>query len=273
MGTEAESKKRPAAELPDTVILFDIAMANMSFEEACTRIEARVASGEPGYVVTPNVDHVCLCHRSDEFRETYRHAFLRLPDGVPIMWTSRLAGVPLRRKLSGSDLLPRLCARAAEGGFSVFFLGGAPGTADKTAEILTRRHPSLKVAGTDCPNFGFEKDPEALRRTIDRVRSAQPGVCFVALGSPKQELWMMRHYAELEVPVCIGVGATFDFISGRVRRAPAAVQNMGLEWFWRLMQEPRRLWRRYLVHDTIFLKLVWNELRKDYRSHFPESQT
>lgn len=245
-----------------SIALFGITISRVTFDGLCARVSEWIAAGAPGFVVTPNVQHVCLCHRNDAFRDTYRAARLALPDGVPIMWAARLFGHPLPQKLSGSDMVPRISAYAAERGHSVYFLGGAPGSAERTAEILCARHPALRVAGIDCPDFGFELHRESNRAVIERVRAAAPDICFIALGSPKQELWMHKHFEELGVPVCFGVGAAFDMMSGRIRRAPHWVQNVGLEWLWRLVQEPRRLWRRYLVEDLVFFKLLWREFRR-----------
>lgn len=243
----------------DTVEMFGMAISNVTFEEVCGRIAQRVARRDPGFVVTPNVNHVCLNHRDPAFREAYREAFLALPDGKPVMWASRLFGVPLQQKLSGSDMVPRLTRFAAGRGFSVFFFGGSPGTAERAAEILQRENPGLRVAGCHFPPFGFETDPELSAAAVEAVRAAAPDICFVALGSPKQELWMRDRHRECGVPVCIGVGASFDFISGRIRRAPRWLQEIGFEWLWRLIMEPRRLWRRYLVEDSFFLLLLWRE--------------
>lgn len=243
----------------DSVEMFGMSISNVTFEEVCARIAHRVARHDPGFIVTPNVNHVCLNHRDEIFREAYRNAFLALPDGKPVMWASWLFGVPLQQKLSGSDMVPRLTRFAAERGYSVYFLGGSAGTAERAAEILARDNPGLRVAGCHFPPFGFEKDPEASRAAIDAVRDARPDICFVALGSPKQELWMNDCHRLCDVPVSIGVGASFDFISGRIRRAPRWLQEAGFEWLWRLAMEPRRLWRRYLIQDSVFLKLLWQE--------------
>lgn len=178
------------------------------------------------------------------------------------MWASWVLGKPLRQKLSGSDLVPILCEFAAARGYSVYFLGGAPGTAESSARRLQARFQPLRVAGIDCPKYGFEQDPKTDQAVADRLRSAGPDICFIALGSPKQEFFMQRHRENAGVPVLIGVGGAFDFVSGRVRRAPRFVQSMGFEWLWRLCQEPRRLWHRYLVEDLLIFRLFWRELRK-----------
>jgi len=230
----------------------------------------RVQARTPGYIVTPNVNHVCLLQRDAAFREAYTSAFLALPDGVPIMWAARLFGRPLPQKLSGSDLVPELTAFAAQSGMSVYFLGGLPGSAEKAVARLQQQHPALQVAGVYCPPFGFERDPDALELTLARVDAAKPDLCFIALGSPKQELFMHRYHRRMGATVCVGVGAAFDMLSGRVQRAPRWLQASGMEWLWRLAQEPRRLWRRYLVEDTLFFRLLWREWLRQRRARLPE---
>jgi len=244
-----------------TIEMFGLRISNVDYGELCDCLDAWIAEGTPGYIVTPNVDHVCKYHRDAAFRRAYDGAFLLLADGMPIIWASHLLRRPLKQKLSGSDLVPQLAGHCAERGHGVYFLGGSAGTAQRSAEILKARHPGLDVRGVDCPPLGFEQDAALDAGVLERLRDAQPAICFVALGSPKQELWLHGHVRDSGVPVVIGVGATFDFIAGTVRRAPRWVQRLGLEWLWRLAHEPRRLWRRYLVEDALFFKLLWRELR------------
>ena len=228
----------------------------------CIQISQRV----PGYIVTPNIDHVCLYHTSEEFRDVYRNALLSLPDGTPLLWAGRILNTPLREKLSGSDMIYHLSEFAAKKGFGVYLLGAAEGVADEAARRLAALYPGLVVAGTDSPPLGFEKDPELNDRVVQRVADSNADICFVALGSPKQEVWMRQNSSRSRVPVMIGVGASFDFVAGRVKRAPRWMQRTGLEWFWRLCQEPRRLWRRYLVYDTLFFWLLGRHVATRFRA-------
>jgi N-acetylglucosaminyldiphosphoundecaprenol N-acetyl-beta-D-mannosaminyltransferase len=164
-------------------------------------------------------------------------------------------------RVSGSDLAFPLLGRAARRGWRTYLLGGAPGVAEEAARRLRARLPSLVVAGTDAPRITLEPgDPEG-EAALARLRAARPDLVLVALGAPKQELWIHRHRAALGPAVAVGVGATLDFLSGRVRRAPRWVSRAGLEWLWRLGREPRRLWRRYLVQDPAFAAILWRELR------------
>jgi len=227
----------------------------------CIQISERL----PGYIVTPNIDHVCCYHTSEEFRDAYRHALLSLPDSTPLLWAGRILNIPLREKLSGSDMIYRLSEFAAKKRFRVYFLGAAEGVADEAARRLAALYPGLVVAGTDSPPLGFEKDPALNDRVVQRVADSNADICFVALGSPKQEVWMRQNSSRSRVPVMIGVGASFDFVAGRVKRAPVWMQRTGLEWFWRLCHEPRRLWRRYLVYDTLFFWLLGRHVATRFR--------
>jgi N-acetylglucosaminyldiphosphoundecaprenol N-acetyl-beta-D-mannosaminyltransferase len=255
----------PKSTAWESVELFNIRFSKVTLDQVKAILTERIRSRVPGYVVTPNVDHVCMCYHEPMFRESYERAFLRLTDGKPVLWASRLFGEDIPEKLSGSDLLPKLCGWAAEQGYSVFFLGGTPGTADRSAEILKQRHPGLRIAGVNCPPFGFEKHPVQIQAVIEHVRAARPDICFLGLGSPKQELLMSHYRDALRVPVLIGIGGSFDFVSGRTRRAPEWVQNLGFEWMWRLSMEPKRLWRRYLVDDIVFFKLIYLEFSRRLR--------
>lgn len=242
--------------------LLGVQIDDLTMDEALERIGALIERRTPpAYVVTPNVDHVVKLQDDVEFRAVYAGADLVLCDGVPLLWASRLLRRPLKAKVSGSDLFVAFPALAARRGWRPFFLGGRPGAAERAAAILAAREPGFSVAGTYAPPFGFERDPVEDQRAVDLVRAARPDVLFVGLGAPKQEKWIHRHLHALGVPVSIGVGVSFEFVSGDVRRAPRWMQRAGLEWSWRLAMEPRKLWRRYLVEDARFLRLVARELR------------
>ncbi|MBD0319825.1 MAG: WecB/TagA/CpsF family glycosyltransferase [Gemmatimonadetes bacterium] len=224
--------------------------------EAVRRIVERARSGGPPvHVVTPNAHHVALLQDSEAFRAIYRTAWLSLPDGMSLVWASRLLGTPLPEKVSGIDLFQEVCAAVAGTGLRIFLLGGRPGAADEAVRVMEARHPGLRIAGTHCPPLGFEDDPREAALAIHAVREAAPHILFVALGAPKQELWMYENRERLGVPVSLGVGATFDFVAGMIRRAPRWMQESGLEWVYRATTEPRRLGKRYLVTTPRFIWL------------------
>ncbi|MCC6694558.1 MAG: WecB/TagA/CpsF family glycosyltransferase [Candidatus Hydrogenedentes bacterium] len=233
--------------------------SSVSLDEVFRAVTRQIEAREPGYIVTPNVDHVCEYQINEAFRRAYQNAFLVLADGVPVIWASRLCGSPIKEKISGSDLVYLLSEYAALKGYSIFFLGAEPGVAARAAEILRQRFPGFTIAGAYSPPFGFEKDPEEERKTVAMIRDAAPDICYVALGSPKGDVWNYRQCENTGVPVHVGVGASLDFVVGKVRRAPRWMQRTGLEWTWRLALEPRRLATRYLVKDLRFLPLLLRE--------------
>ena len=251
-----ESRRVHARSGVTTIDLCGVPVNSLTVRGFLRSVCIQISQRLPGYIVTPNIDHVCRCHTSDEFRDAYQHALLSLPDGKPLVWASRLLNTPLREKLSGSDMIYRLSEFGATRGFSVYFLGAAEGVAAEAAGRLQAMYPGLRVAGIDSPPPGFERQPEVNEQIVQRVADSEADICFVALGSPKQEIWMHHNYSRCRVPIMIGVGASFDFVAGRVKRAPVWMQRSGLEWLWRLCQEPRRLWRRYLVYDMLFFWLL-----------------
>ena len=247
------------------VPLFGISMSNITFDDLIALMAHRITTREPGYIVTPNVDHICRYQRDERFRNAYANAFLTIPDGVPILWASKLLGKPLKEKLSGSDLVPMLAEEFAERGYSVFFLGAKEGVAQEAADRLCKRFPALRVAGVYAPPMNFGVDNTLNDETLRRLKEAAPDICFVALGSPKQEYWMHDCASRSGVPVMLGIGAGLDFIAGVSQRAPRWVQRCGLEWFWRLVHEPRRLWKRYLIEDQLFVVLLAREIAGRFR--------
>jgi N-acetylglucosaminyldiphosphoundecaprenol N-acetyl-beta-D-mannosaminyltransferase len=210
-------------------------------------------SGHGRYVCTPNVDYVFRARSDEAFREAIEGADLRVPDGMWIVRASRIAGRPLRTTVTGRLLLPRWAERCRDAGWSLGMLGAGPGVADAAARRLRARLPGLRITHAITPPMGFEVGSELDREILARLVADPPDLLFVALGAPKQELWMLRHRDELPTTLMIGVGAAFDIEAGRFRRSPDWATRLGLEWLVRLAQEPRRLWRRYLVDDPWIL--------------------
>ncbi|MBI4782349.1 MAG: WecB/TagA/CpsF family glycosyltransferase [Oscillatoriophycideae cyanobacterium NC_groundwater_1537_Pr4_S-0.65um_50_18] len=215
-----------------------------------------LSSSQPEYVVTPNAHHVIMLQKDAEFQKIYRDAFLSVPDGVPLLWAAKFLDTPLSDRVNGTDLFENLCAIAAEKDLKVFFLGGRPGAAEKVKETLQARHPALKVVGTCCPPYGFESQPDELEQINSKIRAAAPHILFVGLGAPKQEKWTYANYQELGVPISVSIGVSFELVADMVKRAPVLMQKMGLEWLFRLLVEPRRLWQRYIIGNPHFIWLV-----------------
>jgi N-acetylglucosaminyldiphosphoundecaprenol N-acetyl-beta-D-mannosaminyltransferase len=266
-GTMAETRAASPAGVTagncagKTVDLFGLRFDNLTWGDVCLEVARRVRERDLGYIVTPNVDHLCMLRRSERFRQVYAGAAMVLADGVPVIFASSLLGKPLKAKLSGSDMVPVLCEAAAREGFSVFFLGAAPGVAERAARNLREHFPGLDVAGCYSPPMGFDTDPAQNEEAVRRVRESGAAVCLVAIGAPRQEYWMQANQRATGVPVMAGIGAALDFVAGEKRRAPLWMQRAGLEWVHRLLSEPRRLWKRYLVDDLAFLPILLAEWR------------
>jgi N-acetylglucosaminyldiphosphoundecaprenol N-acetyl-beta-D-mannosaminyltransferase len=188
-------------------------------------------------------------------RAAYSRANLALADGMPLLWAARLIGERLPEKVSGSDFVPTVLELAAQRGWRVYFLGGQPGVAALARDKLRESLPGLKVVGIDAPKIDANDLLEGSASILSRVRVARPDVVLVALGAPKQEIWIDLVRDDLRPAVMIAVGASLDFMAGTVPRAPRWVSKVGLEWLFRLSREPRRLWRRYLLHDPKFLAI------------------
>lgn len=211
----------------------------------------RARAGRPGHVVTSNLDFLYQAHRDPEMHRIHVEADLVVPDGMPLVWLSRLLGPALRRRVAGSDLVPLLAEAARDHGLSVFAVGAGPGVAERALRVLQERYPGLRVAGWDAPPAApvHGLDDEALVR---RLEAARPDLLFVAFGAPKQEKWIRLHADRVRAPVMIGVGGSLDFLVGAQLRAPRWTHRLGLEWLWRLLSQPRRLFRRYR-DDFLFL--------------------
>ncbi len=245
----------------DRVRLGQLPLDPLTFPEALDAIEALARKGEGGSVFTPNVDHFVLAEEDPRFRAAYQAASLSLVDGTPVLWACRLLGLPIQEKVSGSDLTVPLAERAAARGLRLFFLGGAGGVAEKAAAILRSRFPALDVAGMASPSVDMSEAPSAREPIYESIRRTRPDLLLVALGTPKGELFAHEAREAVRPAVVLSVGASLDFIAGTARRAPRLLSTLGLEWLFRLAQEPKRLWRRYLVRDPQFALIVLRALR------------
>jgi N-acetylglucosaminyldiphosphoundecaprenol N-acetyl-beta-D-mannosaminyltransferase len=205
-------------------------------------------------LVTANAQFYVLAENSRRFRECLREADYICADGMPIVWACNFFGEGRVPRIAGVDLIERVCQRGAAQRLRVFLLGGRPEAASETADILRKRYPGIQIVGVDCPPFGFERRAQSLQNVLDHIAIARPHVIFVGLGAPKQELLIRNHIRPLQIPLAVGIGGSFEILSGKLDRAPIWMQSIGLEWAYRLCQEPARLWRRYLIGNTQF---VW----------------
>jgi N-acetylglucosaminyldiphosphoundecaprenol N-acetyl-beta-D-mannosaminyltransferase len=227
----------------------------VSMAEAVDLIARRASSGRGGFVLTPNLDHVALSRRDPQVIAAYRRVFLALADGMPLVALSKLLRLPVREKVSGSDLFEPLMARCARDGLPVFFMGATPEACQVADQRLRASYPHIRIAGHDSSMFDPEANPEGVAAALRRARDSGARVIVVCLPS-KKTLLLSRFEDEYRPAVGIGAGAALSFYVGEVRRAPSWVSRVGLEWLYRLVQEPGRLWRRYLVEDMVALPIL-----------------
>jgi N-acetylglucosaminyldiphosphoundecaprenol N-acetyl-beta-D-mannosaminyltransferase len=224
---------------------------------------AELGAGRGGWLVTANLDFLRRHVKDRAAREVYAAADLRVADGMPLVWASRLRGTPLPERVAGSSLVEPLCARAAKEGRRVYLLGGEPEANAIAAQRLMERCPGLVIAGRSAPDVSAEPTAEELKALRTELIAAAPDLVLVAFGSPKQERVIAALKPSLPQAWWIGVGISLSFLAGRVARAPVLVQRLGLEWLHRLAQEPRRLFRRYIIDDIPFAFELFGRAARD----------
>ena len=234
----------------------NIEIDNLTMDKALNAIDDLIIKNKNAYVVTPNVDHIVQLEAGGELCEVYKSADLILTDGKPLLWIAKWYGTPIQEKISGSDLFPRLCEMAANKGYTMFFLGAAEGVAAKAAENLMKRYPRLNVVGTYSPPYGFEKNKMEMKKIITMIKEKRPHILIVGLGCPKQEKFILHNREMLGVPISLGLGASLDFEAGNIKRCPKWMAEHGLEWLFRITQDPKRLAKRYLVDDVKIIGLA-----------------
>lgn len=229
------------------IALLNTKVDNLTMTEAIECINDMVLKRKPSYIVTPNVNHIVLLEKDEEFKELYDNADLVLTDGQPLIWISRWKKTPIVEKVSGSDLFPRVCEMAAKKEYSLYILGAGEGVAEEAARNMQEKYAGLKIAGVFSPAFGFEKQSDAVNDIIAKIQDAKPDILAVSLGSPKAEKFIYRYLDKMQVPVSMSIGAAVDFAAGNVKRAPQWMSKCGLEWLYRIVKEPKRLAKRYIV--------------------------
>jgi N-acetylglucosaminyldiphosphoundecaprenol N-acetyl-beta-D-mannosaminyltransferase len=237
------------------VNILGVGINAITMAQAVAQIAAWIENRACQYVSVCTVHTVMECQHNETMRRAVNQAGLATPDGMPLVWLSRWWSRFEVNRVYGPDLLLALCQLSSERGYSHYFYGGAAGVPQLLAEKLRARFPGLKVVGAYSPPFR-PLTPTESSQVIEQINLTQPDIVWVGLGTPKQDLWMAAHRAQLTAPVLIGVGAAFDFHTGRIPQAPRWMQQAGLEWLFRLWQEPQRLWYRYLVYNPLFVILV-----------------
>jgi N-acetylglucosaminyldiphosphoundecaprenol N-acetyl-beta-D-mannosaminyltransferase len=262
MSAPSHRPRRPALRF-EPLDFFGMRIAPLGSEELLDHVFASLRAGRGGWVVTVNLD-ILRRHRVDpEARALYAAADLRVADGMPLVWASALRGRRLPERVAGSSLVPALAERAAREGRTLFLLGGAEGAAEGARRALTERYPALRVVGHAAPRLHSPPTERELDDLVTLVRAAPADLLLVAFGSPKQEQVCRRLRAALPSTWMMGVGASFGFLAGQLRRAPPWMQRAGLEWLHRLAQEPGRLARRYLVDDLPFAFALFGDALRE----------
>ncbi|MEC9372530.1 MAG: WecB/TagA/CpsF family glycosyltransferase [Planctomycetota bacterium] len=266
------ARPTPTDSLP-IVHLKGCDLHNLSERETITHALDEHDAGRGGWIFTVNLDIMRRLERDPSFRELVSPVTLRVADGMPLVWASRILGNPLKERVAGSNMIISLSGLAAQRGKRVFLLGGDPGIAEKAADALRERHTGINIVGTHCPPFGFQDRPDDVEAIRSQLESTQPDVVFVALSCPKQE-WLIRQMREtLPAAWWLGCGISFSFVCGEVKRAPRWVQVLGLEWVHRMIQEPRKLAKRYLVDGVPYaVALFWSAFTQRFSSRRTEAK-
>jgi N-acetylglucosaminyldiphosphoundecaprenol N-acetyl-beta-D-mannosaminyltransferase len=242
--------------MSERITLMGCSIDNLSMEETLQTIEGFIHTGRPHQHVVVNVDKLVKASRDPELRQIINDCALINVDGMPVVWASRLLGKPLKERVAGVDLFEALMRRAGDKGWRVFLLGAKEEVVSKVAATYQHKYPRLVLAGY---RNGYWKGELEEAQVVEQIRDARPDLLFVAISSPKKEQFLGRYQAEMKIPFAMGVGGTFDVAIGHVKRAPVWMQKSGLEWFYRFLQEPRRMFRRYFIEDMAFLRLFIKE--------------
>jgi len=253
-------------ETPPVLNFFGIPVVNTTMTEAVDWVLEAARAPTTRLMAFVNPDCLNIAWRSPDYRSALLAADRVLPDGIGIHIGCRMLGQALRANVNGTDMFPLLCESAARAGVPIYLLGARPGIAQATADNMRGRYPGLRIVGARDGYFG----PEEEEGVVEAINRSGARILLVAFGAPRQELWLQRWRDRLEPGVCMGVGGLFDFYSGRIPRAPAWMRELGLEWVFRLMQEPGRMWRRYVIGNPLFLSRVWRQARQPERFALPE---
>lgn len=230
---------------------------NLTMQEAVDEVEKMIAADKKTYIVAINVDVVIKIEKDPYLKKIVDSADMVLVDGKPLVWISKLYGRPLKAKISGSDLVPILCQKAAEKKHKIFIIGGKEGIAEQAKRRLEYQFPDIQIVGTYAPPFGFEENADELSKINKMISETHPDLLISCFGCPKQEKWIYENIGKYDAKVSICAGATVDFLAGNVKRAPRWMSDHGLEWLFRTIQDPKRLFKRYFIDDTKILKLIW----------------
>ena len=234
---------------------------NVTMQETIENIEHLIKENKKSYIIPINVDVIMKIEKDNNLKKIVNEAEMVLIDGKPLIWISKLKKQEIKEKISGSDLVPEICKVASKKGYSLFFIGGKDGVAEQAKKRLEKEFQNINIVGTYAPPLGFENDKNEIDTINNMITNASPDILIVCLGCPKQEKWIYENIEKYSAKVSICAGATIDFLAGNVKRAPKWMSNHGLEWFYRFLQEPKRLFKRYFIDDIKIVKLIWKYRR------------
>lgn len=245
------ARRRPGNQCPERVTVLGVGIDNVTFEEFLPQLRG-------GIVFTPNVDHLMVLQKDPEFVRAYQKADYRVCDSQILMYAAKFLGTPIKAKISGSDLFPMFCKyHKHQVSTKIFLLGGANGVPQQAQKNINARIGRDIIVAAHSPSFGFEKDEAECQRILAMIRQSPANVLVIGVGAPKQEKWIAKYRDQLpNIDICLAVGASIDFEAGNKPRAPKLLSNLGLEWLYRLVSEPGRLWKRYLLQDIPFFWLL-----------------
>lgn len=236
--------------------LLNTSVNNVSMDETIQAIDTFIQQKKRSYIVAINVDVVMKIEKDTYLKKITDQADMVLVDGKPLIWISKIHKRPVKAKISGSDLVPQLCEKAAKSGYTIFIIGGKDGIAEQAKLRLEKQMQDIRIVGTYAPPLGFEKDQQELDKINRMISDVHPDLLIACFGCPKQEKWIYENYQKYDATVSVCAGATVDFLAGNVKRAPKWMSDHGLEWFYRFLQEPKRMFKRYFVDDVRIISLI-----------------
>jgi N-acetylglucosaminyldiphosphoundecaprenol N-acetyl-beta-D-mannosaminyltransferase len=244
----------------DRVNLLGVNIWNVTYEETIQFVLNGIHKcTKPIAIYTPNVDFLVKSFKDESFKRILNNADMLIPDGKPLIWASKYLGNPLKMKIAGSTLFFKICKIAPSSNLRIFLLGGMDSVALKAKIELEKSYPGILITGAYSPKYEFEKDPSEIERILLMLKESKSDILFVGLGAPKQEFFISKYKSVYQIPVSIGIGASIDFAAKIKRMPPQWVKEMGLGWLWRLIEEPKRLWKRYLIEDMAFFYYIYLE--------------
>ena len=231
-------------------------VSSLTMDELFSDWEAVIQKGQKAQVCITPVNSILAARATARVQEIYQHADFVLCDGVPVKWASDFLGDPIKERITGLDVLPRIFPFAASRNFTIFLLGASPGVAETLKKVMEAKHPGVKIVGTFVPPFRVVFSKEENEQMIEAINAVKPDILLVSLTAPKQDIWIAENLANLDTHVAIGIGGAFEVAAGMIQRAPLWMQKSGLEWFYRFLQEPKRMFRRYFVEAPVFIPLI-----------------